>query len=140
MKNYFKAPKVKKTSLHKGKKSAAYVMPEEALMDLGPHTSLVESKVARELNRRREEWQSQVANAGGRSRSGGMVLDFLLPGRNLVLRIQGSYWHGTPGSKWKDDAQSVLLRAQGYRIADLWEYEINENVRAAVARALGEWV
>jgi len=44
----------------------------------------------------------------------------------VVVRVQGNYWHSLPERKNKDALQEHLLRLKGYRVADLWEYDIYE--------------
>jgi very-short-patch-repair endonuclease len=66
-------------------------------------------------------------------------LDFLLPETRTIIRVQGAYWHSRPGSQSKDDSQSIYLRSKGYTVIDIFDLDINNNVRAALDRALGVW-
>jgi very-short-patch-repair endonuclease len=112
----------------------------EALPYLGPHTSISEQRLAAELTRRKIRFEFQIEFRGGRStRGGGMVVDFLLPETRTIIRVQGAYWHSRPGSQSKDDSQSIYLRSKGYTVIDIFDLDINNNVRAALDRALGVW-
>lgn len=108
---------------------------EEPLPALPQGSSKEEQMVARELNRRRIEWEAQVSYAGGRSVSGGMVVDFVLPAYRSVIRVQGVHWHAETGER--DIQQKLTLLAQGYRVIDLTDVEIDQDVAGALDRELG---
>jgi hypothetical protein len=72
-------------------------------------------------------FQFQRAEDGGRLRLGGSVVDFIvfMGGHRIVVRVQGDYWHSLPERKRSDAMQADRLRALKYRVADLWESDIN---------------
>ena len=137
---WFKDPfKPKRTTRAGGMRRTQY-KAQESLPYLGPHTSHPEQLLAAELTRRRIAWESQIDFAGGRSRlGGGMVVDFLLTDTRTIIRVQGVYWHSRAGSTGKDDAQAIYLKGKGYTVIDIFDLDIEDNVRAALDRALGVW-
>jgi very-short-patch-repair endonuclease len=77
----------------------------------------------------------------------GKSFDFLILGTNIILEINGDYWHANPRKylssdsikypnrvitakdKWEEDkAKTILAEKYGYRVIDIWEDEINKNV------------
>ena len=68
-------------------------------------------------------FQVQINEDGGRIRLGGAVVDvkLWLGAHVVILRVQGSYFHSLPDRRVKDAVQLARLRAQGYRVVDLWE-------------------
>jgi len=36
-----------------------------------------------------------------------------------------SYWHRMPGTQLNDELQRDALEALGFRVVDIWEYEVN---------------
>ncbi len=75
----------------------------------------------------------QSTTIGGRLELGGMVADFLSNIPPMVIRIQGSYWHGEFDRQTgdlmsgdivqgrKDDEQGQILTNMGYAVYDCWE-------------------
>ena len=63
-------------------------------------------------------------------RIGSMLVDFYLPFRNLVIEIDGCYWHGCrehcPNSPWSDrwESRQLKLEALGYDSIRIWEHEL----------------
>lgn len=134
------APKISKTA---NKARVPTIKVEEQLPDLGPHTSKVESRMAKALTRRGIAWIPQVSVAGGRAIAGGSVVDFVLPQHGIYIRVQGDYWHGTTEAKAKDDLQKTLIegearrRGQTIRVVDIWENEIMRNADRALMNNIG---
>jgi G:T-mismatch repair DNA endonuclease (very short patch repair protein) len=100
-----------------------------------PHTQAVlirasgtlpEQMVALALCWLKLPFQAQRSEDGGRLRLGGAVVDIVvfLGSTQLVIRVQGDYWHSLPDRKNKDAVQLERLRAKGYRVVDLWENAI----------------
>lgn len=58
---------------------------------------------------------------------GPWLVDFYLPQRNLVIEVDGDYWHAKPKIAAKDRKKDGWMRANGYRIVRIWE----RAVRAA---------
>lgn len=76
----------------------------------------------------------QVVAQGGRSKTGGSVVDFLVrPGKVWAWRIQGHYFHGAAEKRARDDIARRLLvgaYALGYQIdgvVDIWDYAIYQD-------------
>ena len=55
------------------------------------------------------------------------VVDALFPQRLLVLEIHGRYWHQRPEIKKKDYSKRRYLEKCGYRVEEVWDYEINRH-------------
>lgn len=78
----------------------------------------------------------QSTLTGGRLHLGGLVADFLSEAPPVVIRIQGSYWHGEFDRQTgnllhgdivqgrKDDEQGQILNAMGYAVIDFWEFDV----------------
>ena len=122
---------------HTGRRRTTFHITEP-LPNLGAHTSSVESMVANELNRRQIIWEPQMPLGGGREVKGGQVVDFYLPLWNLVIRVQGDYWHSLGITNTRDDAQALWLRGHHFQVADIWEHDIRSDVRAALDKVLGK--
>jgi DNA mismatch endonuclease (patch repair protein) len=104
-----------------------------------------------------------VHAAGGRFRlhpqiAKGCTPDFVLPGRHVVVFVDGCFWHGCPehGRKkpwtgpnadlWADkmrrnaarDLKSTrLAEEQGWRVVRVWECQVRTNARGVAAEILG---
>ena len=66
---------------------------------------------------------------GGKRVQGGAVLDFQIWGLAaypVVIRVQGSFWHGpaAPGRNNNDDRVASRLMASGFIVVDAWETDI----------------
>lgn len=44
----------------------------------------------------------------------------------LAIRVQGNYWHRSPGRAYEDDQQAARLTRAGYKVVDCWEVDIRE--------------
>lgn len=62
-------------------------------------------------------------------RIGRYSVDFYIPGKNLVIECDGSYWHSErkPGAKEKDARKDAYLTSCGYSILRLPEVEIKNG-------------
>ena len=58
---------------------------------------------------------------------GSAVVDFVIPDRNLLLRVMGSYYHSTLQSKARDEFGKERLIAQGWNVVDLWEEMLEDD-------------
>ena len=58
---------------------------------------------------------------------GSAIVDFVLPDKNLLLRVMGSYWHSGFESKARDLLSKERLMAKGYVVVDLHEENLSEN-------------
>ena len=63
----------------------------------------------------------QSSLQGGRLFLGGMVADFILPQRSLIIRIQGRKWHTGFEQERRDDSQRDILEGMGYHVLDLYD-------------------
>ncbi len=78
----------------------------------------------------------QSTLTGGRLQLGGLVADFLSYMPPVVIRIQGSFWHGEFDRQTgnlingdivqgrKDDEQGQTLNAMGFAVIDFWEFDV----------------
>ena len=69
----------------------------------------------------------QSSLQGGRLFLGGMVADFILTTRSLIVRIQGRKWHTGFEQERKDDFQRDILEGMGYHVLDLFDDTINDD-------------
>lgn len=95
----------------------------------GQSASDLEDRVYRML--RRLGWPDnrinfQVSFLGGRRYSGGQVIDFvvLTYPTETVIRVQGTYWHGTAAARAKDLEGLIRLRNKGYNVFDLYSGDL----------------
>ena len=86
--------------------------------------SVHERIVYRELLKRRLPFDFQSSIEGGRLELGGMVADFILLDRPVIIRVQGAVWHTGLFPEAKDRAQKAVLQGYGYTVLDLWDWEI----------------
>jgi very-short-patch-repair endonuclease len=55
--------------------------------------------------------------------------DFYLPEQNILLEVDGRYWHTTPDGLKRDKIKNRLAKKMGYRLVRVWEDEINREWR-----------
>ena len=70
---------------------------------------------------------------------GGKIFDFYLPSVNLLVEVDGDYWHYNlktnkkkPNKTQKrniqnDKRKNVIAKNNGYRISRVWESDLKEN-------------
>ncbi len=69
---------------------------------------------------------------------GGKIFDFYIPSENLLVEIDGDYWHGNPkyyarpnkmqNTNRKNDRKKNLIAEQnGYKISRVWESDLKDN-------------
>jgi hypothetical protein len=70
-----------------------------------------------------EGYVSQYAVGGGRAYAGGTVVDFVVPDRMLVIRVQGTHWHYELGRQIEvaDEMLKLSIEARGYVVIDIDE-------------------
>jgi len=61
------------------------------------------------------------------------IADFFIK-PNLIIAVDGDYWHNLPNIKERDKRQTLYLEGQGYTVLHLWEHEINENPEKCIDR------
>lgn len=52
---------------------------------------------------------------------GWYVVDILID--NIVVEVQGDYWHNLPGAHAKDKRKNTYLTNKGYKVLYIWEHE-----------------
>jgi len=68
----------------------------------------------------------------------GKIFDFFIPEINLIVEVDGDYWHGygkefselnevQKRSFRNDQEKDVIAKGLGYDIIRFWEHEIHEN-------------
>ncbi len=89
-----------------------------------------ETKPERELEQRLQE---VGLNYEKQKRVGNMLVDFYLPQQNLVIEVDGCWWHSCPkctpqGGPYADTflERAVRLNALGYDAIRIWEHEVSQ--------------
>jgi len=63
------------------------------------------------------------------------IADFYIK-PNLIVEVDGVYWHNLPEVKERDKRQTLYLEGEGYKVLHLWENEVNENPQECIKRIL----
>ena len=58
---------------------------------------------------------------------GSAIIDFVIPDRNLLLRVMGSYWHSGLKAKARDELSKERLMGEGWMVVDLWESDLTDE-------------
>lgn len=58
---------------------------------------------------------------------GSATIDFILEGRNIVIRVMGSYWHSGLEAEARDEFGKEQLINQGYIVVDVWEENLTDE-------------
>lgn len=97
-----------------------------------------------DANRLNRGFAFQVPLLGGRERNGGTVVDFVVSAsasrtkQGLAIFPEGAYWHKQLENSIKDESKYQRLKAAGYEVMTLWDYEalepgvLDEKMRAAL--------
>lgn len=96
--------------------------------------TLPERILYRALERRGIPFDFQSSVFGGRIFLGGMVADFVLLDRAVVIRVQGRFWHSRPATAEKDEVQKNVLEMLNYDVLDIDEFTIYD------AQELDLWI
>ena len=81
------------------------------------------------------DFQSQLI--GGYVRQmGDVVVDFLLTDLNIVLRVQGIYWHRRIEIEARDRIAREHLIGLGYRVVDLWQDDLQSRFLQTMRMAI----
>jgi len=105
-----------------------------------PDITLPEAITFMILESLQEEFVFQQEYASGRLYRGGAVIDFWLPNRGLVIRVQGDYWHSRPERMELDLFQKTELAGatiDGKKVesvVDIWESRLLGCGREHVVR------
>jgi very-short-patch-repair endonuclease len=87
----------------------------------------LERKVHDWLTRNNIQFAAEQTMLGEARELGSAIVDFYIPGRNLVLRVMGSYWHSGLTAKARDELSKERLINQGYIVIDLWEENLSDE-------------
>ena len=82
------------------------------------------------------EFQSQLIGLRGVRELGDAIADFVLTKQNIVLRVQGEFWHHTPEQNARDSIQKERLEGLGYTVVDLLESDLTERLDFTLNNAL----
>ena len=61
------------------------------------------------------------------------VADFFIK-PNIVIEVDGDYWHNLPNAQERDKRQTLYLEEEGYTVLHLWEHEINKEPKKCINR------
>ena len=86
----------------------------------------LEKKVWSWLTRNNIPFQTERVMLAEAREIGSAVVDFLIPDKNLILRVMGSYWHSGLKAKARDELSKERLINQGYIVVDLWEETLSD--------------
>jgi very-short-patch-repair endonuclease len=56
------------------------------------------------------------------------IADFFLPEKNIVLEVDGTYWHSLPKRIERDKIHTEFLISRGYNVVRISESEINNDI------------
>jgi very-short-patch-repair endonuclease len=76
---------------------------------------------------------------------GGKIYDFFIPSKNMLLEVDGIYWHSknkelkdmSPMQKktfYNDIKKNVIAKNNGYEIERVWEDDLKENYELTKSR------
>ena len=63
--------------------------------------------------------QYRIPELGMTGERGSAIVDFIIRERNLVIRVQGSYWHRTLEGKSRDNLSRERMTGAGYQVVDI---------------------
>ena len=89
--------------------------------------SSLEKKVYLWLTKYEIPFSTQQRMFGTAGELGSATVDFILTGRNIALRIMGSFWHSSLESKARDEFGKEQLINKGYIVVDLWEENLADD-------------
>ena len=76
---------------------------------------------------------------------GGKIYDFFIPSKNILIEVDGDYWHGKDKQLkemsliqkkafYNDIKKNAIAKNNGYQIERVWEEEIMENYELTKSR------
>ena len=99
--------------------------------------SNLEKKVHNWLTRNKIPFTTQQPMFGTAGELGSATVDFIIPDRNLALRVFGAYWHSTLEAKARDEFGKEQLVNKGYIVVDLWQERLDsDNIENTMQLAL----
>jgi very-short-patch-repair endonuclease len=66
----------------------------------------------------------------------GYFPDLYIPSLNLIIEVDGTYWHSTPEARKRDRLKDKAYRKSGYNVARIKECDIKKSVADAVRKAI----
>jgi len=109
-------------------------MPDASVYE---QMSDLERKVYNFLTRKNILFNFQSHLIGGfGNETGDTKVDFVLPDRNILFRVQGTYWHTGTELEAKDLLQKERLTALGYIVIDLWQEDLEYRFEDTMRKAL----
>jgi len=87
----------------------------------------LERRVYDWLAKRKIPFSTQEPMFGIAGEAGSATVDFIIPERNLALRVMGSYWHSGAEAKARDAFGREQLVNKGYIVVDLWEEDLADD-------------
>lgn len=123
----FQFPKARKAARPKvdfAKAAPVAQDPAQMLIKGQPAGSKEEYYTATALDVMGLQYSYQVPMAGGRSRRGGQMLDFVVytPGKTTVVDVRGVYWH-TGRHEDSLDIERVMQN-KGWNLLVAWDYNV----------------
>ena len=89
--------------------------------------SELEKKVHNWLTKNNIPFEMQKTMFGAHGELGSATVDFLISGRNLALRVMGSYYHTSMEARARDEFGKEQLLNAGYQVVDLWEDDLADD-------------
>jgi len=89
--------------------------------------SSLEKKVHDWLTKNDILFSTQETMFGSYGELGSATVDFIIPDRNLALRVMGSFWHSSMEAKARDEFGKERLINQGYTVVDLYEENLSDD-------------
>ena len=71
------------------------------------------------------------------------IADFYIPERNIVIQVDGDYWHMIPERYLKDQRQTRALQSAGFTVFRFWGHEVDASPFECVDRMvlpLARWL
>ncbi len=71
------------------------------------------------------DFSFQSSRYGGKRLFGGIVIDFYIPERRMVWRVQGEQFHMLNNAdRMRDEVSRIRLEQEGLKVVDLWVRDI----------------
>jgi len=61
-------------------------------------------------------------------------VDFYLPELNLVVEVDGDYWHNLERQKKRDEYRNNKLKELGYKVIRIWGSEILKDINECIKK------
>lgn len=96
------------------------------MIDRYEFLSTLEKKVFSWLTKRKILFSVQEKMFGV-AEAGSATVDFIIPDRNLAIRVMGSYYHSSFESRARDLFGKEQLFNAGYEVVDIWEPDLADD-------------